>query len=132
MTDYMRSVTASGVSQFNLPEVVDFWASQGVVDAAFGREFLNAKACTECDFFISHAWNAPNDWYSHFMRENRFDTYQYKKTVELHNLLAGLDSPKGVQDITAWVDKCCIPSHGGCLLPFGKAGRGTLRLRGVW
>lgn len=87
-TDFLRGVKADKVAHYNRTEVIDFWMSGAFVDGGINREFHMSQSCDFCDFFVSHCWNVPEDYYNYFQRNDHLEAYEYKKAMVVHQILA--------------------------------------------
>lgn len=111
---YMRAVPADRVAKYGRPDVIDFWSCTSFVSSdAVEKAFYMSSRCERCDFFISHCWSAPDDWYKYFNPASMYETYEYKKTLELYSVLDHVVSTHSeknhLSDLKVWIDKSCIP-----------------------
>lgn len=92
--EYMRGVAAELVCQYSRQEVVDFWINAPGSE----RTFKMSNPVISCDFFVSHCWTEPADWYNHFKRSHVLESYEYQKAKELNNILQGLRAAEVLKD----------------------------------
>ncbi|CAK0812509.1 unnamed protein product [Prorocentrum cordatum] len=89
-----------------LSQAEDFWRS----NAGSARHFQLAAPASRAARFISHAWSEPENW-----RELMGSkcSYAAMKSTELQLAAAEIaaDSDCALEDVTFWVDKCCIPQQ---------------------
>eukprot|EP00931_Biecheleriopsis_adriatica_P040261 TRINITY_DN23061_c0_g1_i2.p1 TRINITY_DN23061_c0_g1~~TRINITY_DN23061_c0_g1_i2.p1 ORF type:complete len:676 (+),score=151.05 TRINITY_DN23061_c0_g1_i2:46-2073(+) len=89
-----------------LKSTAEFWRTN-VGDA---RHFAWAKPSERVLRFVSHSWNPPPNW--HEMMGIACD-YGEMKATQLKLVAMDIAEAENVEleDVTFWVDKCCIPQH---------------------
>jgi len=105
----MRSVPAKKVvakwSNLSLLQKASrFWGTNEGED----RHFRMSEATQRANCFVSHCWSQPGDWHDVMGTKARFGEV---KATQLY--CAAVDvaeySGRNWEDITLWIDKCCIP-----------------------
>lgn len=111
--EFMRSLPLRYVAA-TTDDALDFW--EGNTDAervwkSGVKESDLGQPCQRCDFFVSHCWRAPDDWYSIFRKGESIESYHYLKAQELNNIYLTKRSKQKDNEFFCWVDKVCIPQH---------------------
>eukprot|EP00746_Dinoflagellata_sp_MGD_P038462 gnl/MRDRNA2_/MRDRNA2_192522_c0_seq1.p1 gnl/MRDRNA2_/MRDRNA2_192522_c0~~gnl/MRDRNA2_/MRDRNA2_192522_c0_seq1.p1 ORF type:complete len:366 (+),score=68.04 gnl/MRDRNA2_/MRDRNA2_192522_c0_seq1:70-1098(+) len=93
---------------------LEFWAGRLTPE----QEIAMSEPCKKLDFFVSHSWVQPRDWYDYFRRRNQTtESFTYLKAADFNTIYIAKKKLMKTRNENqerqlCWIDRVCQPREG--------------------